>query len=77
MWFFVEKLPVISTLSLSGETQYPQPGVIACQVINLDHDASGREIAEIDTGEPWGVESAGGTTRFQVFADQLAELITQ
>jgi hypothetical protein len=73
-WRFIEKLPVVSMRLLCGEASYPQPGIIACQVTERGHDGSGREIAEIDTRTPWGVEAVEGTTRFHVFMDQLVEL---
>ena len=74
VWRFIEKLPVVTERSLDGETTYPQPGVIACQIANLGHDELGREVVEIDTSTPWGVEAVDGTTRFHVFRDQLVEL---
>ena len=74
VWRFIEKLPVVTDRSLDGETTYPQPGVIACQIANFGHDETGREVVEIDTRTPWGVEAIDGTTRFRVFRDQLVEL---
>ena len=74
VWHLIEKLPVLSTRLLCGESSYPQPGIIACQVTEHGHDGSGREIAEIDIGAHWGVEAVDGTTRFHVFMDQLVEL---
>ncbi len=74
VWRFIEKLPVVSTQPLCGADSYPQPGIVACQVIERGRDVSGREVAEIDTGTPWGVETIEGTTRFHVFMDQLVEL---
>jgi hypothetical protein len=73
-WRFIEKLPVVSTLPLDGDSSYPSPGVIACQVVSIGRDRSGREFAEVDTGLPWGIEAVDGTTRFQVFVDELIEL---
>jgi len=71
VWRFVEKGPVVSDQSLGAESKYPQPGVIACQIIGRSRDASGRETAEIDTEAHWHVESVDSVTRFEVFADQL------
>jgi hypothetical protein len=74
VWRFIEKLPVVSSQLMSAASSYPQTGVIACQVIKLGRDAVGREIVEIDTISPWGVQAVDGTTRFQVYADQVIEL---
>ena len=74
VWRFIEKLPVVSSQPMSAASNYPQAGGIACQVTKLGRDAAGREIVEIDTGDPWGVQAVDGTTRFQVYADQVIEL---
>lgn len=74
VWRFVEKSAVVTAENLSSESRYPQPGSIGCQVIRRSRDESGREVAEIDTEFPWGVEAVDGTTRFHVFADQLVPL---
>jgi len=74
IWRFVEKGPVVSDQSLGAESEYPQPGVIACQVVSRSRDESGRETAEIDTEPYWRVESVDSITRFEVFADQLVAL---
>jgi len=70
-WSFVEKIPVVTTAHLSPDSSYPQPGYVACTIISRGHDESDRAIVEIDTTRPWLIESSGGTSRFQVFADQL------
>ena len=70
-WRFIEKAAVVSRDNLTGASKYPHPTRIACQVIARGRDASGREIAEIDTEFPWGLQAVDGATRFSVFADQL------
>jgi hypothetical protein len=73
-WLFIEKLPVVGgDLSLNADSAYPQPAFIGCEVISRRYDDTGREVAEIDTDQPWGIESEDGVTRFQVFADQLTK----
>jgi hypothetical protein len=74
VWRFIEKQPVVSSQPISAASNYPQAGVIACQVTKLGRNAAGREIVEIDTTAPWGVQAVDGTTRFQVYADQVIEL---
>lgn len=70
-WLFEEKVPVVSADELNEQTHYPQPGIIACQVIKEWQDEDGRELATIDTEKPWGVESSDGTKQFDIVADQL------
>ena len=72
-WVFVEKVPVLTETSLSAGSDYPQPGVIACEVVGSWLDESGREVHAIDTARPWGVE-AQGVSRFEVWAEQLVPL---
>jgi hypothetical protein len=72
-WLFEEKVPVVSLLDLDEQTSYPQPGIIACQIIKQWHDAQGRELASVDTSAPWGVESTGGNTKFDILTAQLTD----
>jgi hypothetical protein len=67
-WSFVEKAPLVTSLPLDASSPYPQPGVIACEIIER---AGG--MARIDTSRPWGVESVEGQTRFDVREDALLE----
>ena len=59
---------------LDSHTNYPQLGMIACQMVKHWREDNGREIVTIDTEVPWGIESSGGKTRFDVIRDQLAEM---
>ncbi len=72
-WLFEEKLPVVSTDELDEHSEYPQPGLVACEIVKLWRDENDREIATIDSAKPWGVESADGNTHFDVLASQLIE----
>jgi hypothetical protein len=71
---FVEKVPVVTAANPKSEGPYPQPGVIACQVLKNSQDSAGRSLATISTEKPWGVESVEGQTMFEVFSDQLVEI---
>src|SRR5262249_7676817 len=73
-WLFIDKVPVVALADLDANGSYPQPGVIACQVIDRRQVSDGREIVAIDTELPWHVESKEGNTRFDVVPDQLTEL---
>jgi hypothetical protein len=70
-WLFVEKIPVLTELHLDSESSYPQPGVIACEVVNSWLDDRGREIRTVETARPYGVEAEGGVSRFDVLAEQV------
>ena len=71
-WRFIEKLPVIE-ISSPDSARYPRPGAIACQVIQTGKDDHGRSFFLVDTQRPWGAQTVGEVTRFEVFAEQLAE----
>ena len=71
---FIEKVPVVTNEHLTESSSYPRRGVIACGIVQrfLDHD--GREIVTIDTMTPWGIESSGGHTQFDVPASMLIDI---
>jgi hypothetical protein len=70
-WTFIEKSAVVSAAALGSDSAYPQPRLIGCHLITTGLDDSGREFVVVDTELPWGIEADDGTTRFEVFADQL------
>jgi hypothetical protein len=73
-WHFIEKAAVVSVNELDARSAYPQPGVIAAEVVRRSRDAAGREVFQIDTERPWGVESIDGVTQFDVPSESLVEL---
>jgi hypothetical protein len=72
-WLFVEKVPVITTEDLDASSDYPRPGVIACQVLERRQEGE-REVVGIDTKLPWHVEATTGETRFEIRPEQLVEV---
>src|SRR5262245_12633677 len=70
----VEKVPVVTEADLGPDSHYPQPGIIACEVLGTHRDSEGRDLATISTVEPWGIESAEGRTEFEVPCEQLLEI---
>jgi hypothetical protein len=58
---------------LDDKSPYPQPGVIAGEMIGRVLDPAGRDVIQIDTERPDFVESVEGATRFEVFAESLVE----
>jgi hypothetical protein len=71
---FVDKVPVLTTANLNETSDYPRLGSIACIVIGRKKLNDGRELVQIDTSKPWGVESNVGRTKFEIFSEQLSEL---
>lgn len=69
--FFVEKVPIVTTEDLWSDSQYPRPGVIACQVQREWRADDGLLLAQVSTELPWHVESTSGESCFVVLAIQL------
>lgn len=63
-WHFREKQALVSETWLGTGDVYPQIGRLRCQVLSRSRDSEGRLIAEIDTSQPWGVESLEEISRF-------------
>jgi hypothetical protein len=66
----IEKVPIVSTLDLRVESQYPQRGSIKCVVLNRWHD-NGRAFAQIGIAQPDCIESTEGLREFIVLQEQL------
>jgi hypothetical protein len=71
-WSFVEKVPIVTTADIGAASPYPQPGVIACEVVGRRRDA-GREVLTVNTERPWHIEATTGETRFEVDPGQVIE----
>ena len=66
---------MVSAEDLDADSVYPCAGVVACTMIgSVIRVVDGRQMATVDTESPWGVESTGGVSRFEVYADQLVEV---
>jgi hypothetical protein len=70
-WSLIEKLPVVTDADLRSTSQFPQPALVACEVLAGGQDNAGRKIAEITTITPFATEATDGTTRFLLYAEQL------
>lgn len=70
-WFFRDKWPIFTCADFDAQTEYPQPGVMGCQIIESRIDTNGRKVFVIDTEWPDHVDSTTGDYRFEVFANQL------
>jgi hypothetical protein len=69
-----DKVPIVTDKYLDENSEYPQDGVIACEIANEWTDVKGRKIFTVDTSKPWGVDTIDGITIFDLFEDQLIEL---
>jgi hypothetical protein len=69
-----EKVPIFTDLDLDINSEYPQNGVIACEIINQSVDPDGRIIFSITTAKPWLVNTVDGQTEFEVSKEQIIEL---
>jgi hypothetical protein len=74
---FVEKVPVVTAASLGETSNFPQPGFVACIVIGRNKHEDGRQLVQIDTQTPWGIETTVGRTKFEVFSEQLCEFLPE
>jgi hypothetical protein len=62
---------IAAAAALDADSSYPQPGVVACEIVREWTDAHGRRRCVISTERPWGVEAKGGVTQFEVFSDKI------
>jgi hypothetical protein len=68
---FIEKIPIVTTANLWSTSDYPQSGYIDCVITRMWIDEMNRELIEIDTSQPWHIESVDGENRFIVLASQI------
>src|SRR5689334_14823403 len=71
-WLLADKAPVFTKAHLDATGSYPQPGVVACEIVREWTDEHGRRRCIVSTERPWGVEATSGETQFEVFSDQIA-----
>jgi hypothetical protein len=69
-----DKVPVVTDKHLDANSEYPQEGIIACEIVNERNDSNGQKIFTINTSKPWGIETIDGLTEFDVLEEQLLEL---
>ncbi len=70
-WVLVDKVPVFTEADLDASSTYPQPGVVACEIVREWTDGHGRQRCIITTERPDGVAAKNGETEFEVFRDQI------
>jgi len=72
-WLLADKVPIFTSAPLDAASSYPQPGVVACEIVREWTDERGRRRCIISTERPWGVETTSGETQFEVFSDQITK----
>jgi hypothetical protein len=69
-----DKVPVLTDKDLDANSEYPQEGVIACEIIHTWKDKDERTIFTVSTEKPWAVDTIEGLTEFDMWEEQLTEL---
>ena len=72
-----EKIPIVTKKYLNANSEYPQYGVIACEIITEWKDKDERTIFTVRTEKPWAVDTIDGLTEFDILEEQLIELNQQ
>jgi hypothetical protein len=71
---FQEKIPVVTeTYNENGDE--PQYGMITCEVNKEWKDANNRIVCNVSTEKPWGIETTEGLDEFDIFTDQLIDIL--
>lgn len=69
-----EKVPVVTEKNLDANSEYPQDGFIAFELIRKWTDPDGRTIYKVNTDKPWYVETMEGLTEFDILEEQTVEV---
>ena len=69
-----DKVPIVTDKDLDASSEYPQKGLIACEIVSEWKDSNGQKIFKVNTSKPWGVDTIAGLTEFDVLEEQLIEL---
>ncbi len=69
---FIDKVPIFSLEPLDANSQYPRLGAARCVVLKQWRDVLGRELVNISTADPDGIESTDGLFEFMVFGNQVS-----
>ena len=65
----IEKYPMVTAQMLDADSQYPQTGVVECEVLNRSQDARGGDLVRI---RMLSIESTEGLSEFVVLPVQLS-----
>ena len=68
-----DKVPIVTDKYLDANSDYPQDGIIACEIIKQRQDTNGRVIFTVSTTKPWAVDTIEGLTEFDLLEEQLTD----
>ena len=69
-----DKVPIVTEKYLDANSEYPQDGIIACEIVKEWKDTNGKTIFTVNTAKPWGVDTIDRLTEIDVLQEQLIEL---
>ena len=69
-----DKVPIVTEKYLDADSDYPQDGVIACEIISKWKDKDERTIFSVTTEKPWAVDTIDGLTEFDILEEQLTDI---
>ncbi len=67
---FIEKVPIVTGEHLTEDSEYPQNGHLACEILEERID-NGNKIVKVTTENPWYIESTKGELVFEVYPEQV------
>lgn len=62
----IDKLPIFTDAKIWSDSEYPQPGVVRCRVLERIPGSGGDDLARITIADPDQVEAADGSSEFIV-----------
>jgi hypothetical protein len=69
-----DKVPIVTEKDLDANSEYPQDGVIACEIIKQWVDKDERKIFTVTTENPWAVDTIDGFTEIDILEQQLTDI---
>ena len=69
-----DKVPILTEKYLDANSEYPQDGVIACEIIKQRVDNNNRTVFAVTTEKPWSVDTIDGLTEFDILEELLTDI---
>ena len=69
-----EKIPVVTEKYLDENSDYPQSGVVACEIIKVWIDNNNRQLFTVTTEKPWDIETVEELNKFDLLEEQLIKI---
>ncbi len=68
-----DKVIIVTDMDLDANSEYPQDGIIACEIVKQWTDTNGKKIFTVNTTKPIHVDTIDGLTEFDLYEEQLTE----